>query len=321
MALFINQLDGRAIVLRPLHAFGRRPTVCQTVVKAPDVSLVHALVRWNQQAWEIVDQSRNGTLVNGVRLASGRWAPLSVGAKVRMGTGDETAWTVAELSPPVTCLFPADGQGRPLALNPRGTLLPNVHEPEANVLFQDGRWMVESVEGSEPLNDGAMVHTSAGSWEFVLCDDLELTREIAIPPAPPAPLSRLADVTLLFHVSQNEEHASLTLLDAHGKNVSLGERIHHYTLVTLARVRQRDALRGIAEQSQGWIDMEALSRMLGVEPSYVNIQVFRAKHQLLNALGDDPAMPPLVERRRGSLRFGDYPFEIRGGASGEQPLM
>jgi len=29
------------------------------------------------------------------------------------------------------------------------------------------------------------------------------------------------------------------------------------------------------------------------------------------------AEPPLVERRRGTVRLGNYPFQIRGGA---QPL-
>ena len=101
-----------------------------------------------------------------------------------------------------------------------------------------------------------------------------------------------------------------------GKSVSLGERIHHYTLVTLARVRSQDAQRGLAPQSQGWIALDELSRMLGVEPSYVNIQIFRAKHQISNALPSRAVEPPLVERRRGDVRFGNYPFLIHGGAHG-----
>lgn len=316
MAFFSNQLDGRIIVLRPLHAFGRRPSVCQTVMKAPDVSLVHALVRWNQQAWEIVDQSRNGTTVNGVRLVAGRWTALALGTKIRMGVGDESVWTVTDLAPPLTCLCPVDHPGLPMALQQRGNLLPDEHEPEANVLFQEGRWLVETLDGVEPLSDSAVVQAAGRQWEFVLCDDLELTRESTIAPAAPVG----PDVALHFQVSQNEEHASLSLW-SDGQSVSLGERIHHYTLVTLARVRQQDALRGVAAPSQGWIDLEDLARMLGVEPSYVNIQIFRAKHQILNALSEHAGARPLVERRRGSLRFGDYHVEIQGGARREQPLM
>ncbi|WP_239009738.1 hypothetical protein [Delftia lacustris] len=154
-----------------------------------------------------------------------------------------------------------------------------------------------------------MVHTSAGSWEFVQCDDLESTRESSFDPHAPKP----PDVSFRFHVSQNEEHASLTVM-SDGKPIALGERIHHYTLVTLARVRQQDAHKGLAPASQGWIELDALSRMLGVDSSYVNIQIFRAKHQILSALPECAALPALVERRRGSLRFGDFAFEIEGGA-------
>lgn len=312
MAIFRNKLDRRPTVLRPVHAFGRRASVCQTVLQAPDVSQVHALVRWNRHTWEIVDQSRNGTTMNGERLASGRWTALSAGAEIRMGVGDESVWIADDLAPPATCLFPVEGAGEMVSLSLRENLLPDDQQPEANVYFQDGKWMLEHIDGIEHLGDGAMVRTSGSTWEFVLCDDLAFTSENPI--AAPAPAA--ADVALHFDVSQNEEHTSLNLV-AEGKSVPLGERIHHYTLVTLARLRQKDAQRGLAPQSQGWIGLDELSRMLGVEPSYVNIQIFRAKHQILNALPPHLAEPPLVERRRGNVRLGNYPFEIRGGA---QPL-
>ncbi|RSZ47513.1 MULTISPECIES: FHA domain-containing protein [unclassified Variovorax] len=312
MAIFRNKLDQRSTVLRPVHAFGRRASVCQTVLQAPDVSQVHALVRWNRHTWEIVDQSRNGTTMNGERLASGRWTALSAGAEVRMGVGDESVWIADDLAPPATCLFPVDGDGIMVALGLRENLLPDDQQPEANVYFQEGRWMLEHIDGIEHLSDGAMVRTSGSTWEFVLCDDLAFTSENPIAASAPA----TADVALHFDVSQNEEHTSLNLV-AEGKSVPLGERIHHYTLVTLARLRQKDAQRGLAPQSQGWIGLDELSRMLGVEPSYVNIQIFRAKHQILNALPPHLAEPPLVERRRGNVRLGNYSFEIRGGA---QPL-
>lgn len=309
MAIFRNKLDGRATMLRPVHAFGRRASACQTVLKAPDVSQVHALVRWNSRAWEIVDQSRNGTTLNGERLPGGRWTVLPAGAEVRMGVGDETVWIADDLAPPATCLFPSEGRGAAVVLNLRENLLPDEQQPEVNVYFHEGKWMLEHIGGIEYLSDGTVVRTSGSTWEFVLGDDLASTSENPIAASAPAS----AEVSLHFNVSQNEEHTSLSLV-ADGKSVSLGERIHHYTLVTLARVRQQDAQRGVAPQSQGWIGLDELSRMLGVEPSYVNIQIFRAKHQILNALAPRLAEPPLVERRRGNVRLGNYPFEIQGGA-------
>lgn len=315
MAVLRNKLDERRTVLRPLHAFGRRPSACQTVLQAPDISQIHALVRWNRQGWEVVDQSRNGTTLNGDRLVSGRWTPLPQGAELRLGLGEESVWIADDLSPPVTCLFPRspnEGQGAaavPLEL--RENLLPDAQQPEVNVFFHDGKWTLEHIDGIEHLIDGAMVRAAGRTWEFVLCDDLESTAENPIAAASTQP----AEVALHFDVSQDEEHTRLSLV-TQGRSVSLGERIHHYTLVTLARVRSQDAKRGLAPQSQGWIALDELSRMLGVEPSYVNIQIFRAKHQILNALPSQPAGAQLVERRRGDVRFGDYPFLIQGGAHG-----
>lgn len=309
MAIFRNKLDQRRTVLRPMHAFGRRPSACQTVLQAPDVSQIHALVRWNRVAWEIVDQSRNGTTLNGERLASGRWTVVPPGAEIQLGLGEESAWVAEDLAPPATCLFPGDGQGPLVALSLRENLLPDAQQPEVNVYFHEGQWVLEHIDGVDRLGDGAMVQTSGSTWEFVLCDDLESTAENPTASVSPPPVG----VALHFNVSQNEEHTSLSLV-TDGKSVSLGERIHHYTLVTLARVRSQDAQRGLAPQSQGWIALDELSRMLGVEPSYVNIQIFRAKHQILNALPTHTADAPLVERRRGDVRFGSYPFLIEGGA-------
>lgn len=317
MAIFRNQLDGRRVMLRPMHAFGRRPSACQTVLQAPDVSQVHALVRWNRLAWEIVDQSRNGSTLDGERLASGRWTALRAGAEVRLGQGEASAWIVDDLAPPATCLFPLDGSAdaRPLAL--RENLLPDALQPELNIHFRDGRWLLEHIGGIEALQDGTPIHSAGREWEFVLCDDLESTAENPLPGAVPQP----SLLTLRFHVSQDEEHTRLELVTEGGRSVSLGERIHHYTLVTLARLRAQDARRGVAPASQGWIGLEALARMLGVEPSYLNIQIFRAKHQLSNALPDHAGEPPLVERRRGDVRFGGHRFEIEGGATAQgRPL-
>ena len=185
-------------------------------------------------------------MLNGVRLVAGRWTVLTVGARLSMGEGAEAAWTVQDLGPPVTCLSPGPGLPQD-APGPEPARHPAARRPgaEANVFFEDGRWLLESGDGTEPLVDGAMVHTSAGSWEFVQCDDLESTRESSFDPHAPKP----PDVSFRFHVSQNEEHASLTVM-SDGKPIALGERIHHYTLVTLARVRQQDAHKGLAPQAR-----------------------------------------------------------------------
>ena len=117
-----------------------------------------------------------------------------------------------------------------------------------------------------------------------------------------APLQRID-----FSVSRNEEHVAATL-HRRGAALDLGMRAHHYCLVTLARKRHADAQAGYDSASQGWIDLEMLAQMLGLDLSHVNVQIHRARMQFGAVL--TPGSPELIERRRGGVRFGSLPFRI-----------
>lgn len=310
MAILCNPHTGARVMLRTLHAFGRHPSACRTVLRCPDVSHIHALVRWNQQHWEILDQSRNGTFVDNFRLPAGSWLPLKPGSQIALGDSLEAQWSVADLSAPSNCLFPRHGQAATLELAPHGMFLPCAAHPEVHVHCNEDRWMLEDLRGITALDDGDTVRTSRGAWEVVLCPDLTSTKN-----------SRFgeqsydeADIVLRFELSQDEEHAHLRA-ELGGERIDLGERIHHYTLATLARLRLRDAQRGLDGHSQGWVAMDDLVRMLGADPSYINIQIFRARQQLANALPPHLQAPLLIERRRGEVRLGDYTFTVRRGSA------
>lgn len=117
---------------------------------------------------------------------------------------------------------------------------------------------------------------------------------------------------MLFEVSLNEEHVFLTLQDEGPQRIHLGERVHHYSLLVLARLRLADAARGIEAGGQGWIDNERLLKMLGVDGGHLNIQLFRARRQILSAV---PEMAGVIERRRGEVRFGEMGVRIYRGAT------
>lgn len=117
-----------------------------------------------------------------------------------------------------------------------------------------------------------------------------------------------------FHVSLNEEHTWVKVFHD-GKSFDLGERIHHYSLLTLARRRLEDARKGIEPHSQGWLDIERLSRMLGLDASHLNIQIFRVRKQIAQSLPAELSFPNIIERRRGEMRFGTFGFQIVRGSS------
>jgi hypothetical protein len=99
--------------------------------------------------------------------------------------------------------------------------------------------------------------------------------------------------------------------------LDLGERIHHYLLTTLARLRLRDAQRGLDPHSQAGSPTEDLARMLAVDPPYVNIQIFRAREQFASAVAPHIEAPLLVERRRGEVRLAPRRFMVMRGSQVE----
>jgi hypothetical protein len=120
---------------------------------------------------------------------------------------------------------------------------------------------------------------------------------------------------LQFNISQNEEHCYLTIREKDKNRLNLGERAHHYTLLTLARQRLKDARCGIEQESQGWIEIEKLSKMLGLDVAHINIQIFRARNQIARVYPPGAELPGIVERRRGEVRFGTVRAQIVRGSS------
>jgi hypothetical protein len=114
---------------------------------------------------------------------------------------------------------------------------------------------------------------------------------------------------LRFHVSSDEEHTTLQVA-RWPESVDLGERSHHYVLLTLARKRVSDAHAGLSEDAQGWFTCAELAKLLKIDPQHLNVQVFRIRMQLMSALPSAPVLEKIVQRRRGALRLGKFAFEI-----------
>ena len=122
---------------------------------------------------------------------------------------------------------------------------------------------------------------------------------------------------LRLQVSLNEEHVYLCIALSGEHQLDLGERSHHYCLLTLARQRLSDANRGIDSSGQGWLARQQLTRMLGLDTTHLNIQIHRLRQQIARALPPGMQLDEVVERRRGELRFGTLPFRIVRGSTFE----
>jgi FHA domain len=306
MGTLIDPRTGERVVLRAEHVFGRNALRADTALDDPGISSMHAVARWRNGRWLITDHSRNGTFVDGKALVPGEPFPLAAGTELRLGRGTALAWRVQDVTEPVDALVPQDSQAPVVRLGVHN-LLPSSEAPELCIYqARPGLWMLEQNGETRALKDGDRLQVgSARTHRFFAAAPMDDTQVAEIGREPEAP-------SLVMRLSLDEEHASLEVADGAAR-VDLGERSHHYCLATLARRRMADQERGLEPGAQGWLGSAELARMLGMETTHLNIQIFRAREQLMTALPAVPALSRLVERRRGELRIGDLPFEIFRG--------
>lgn len=113
--------------------------------------------------------------------------------------------------------------------------------------------------------------------------------------------------TLQFNLSSNGDDVGLIVHGAQGHPVDLGRQPHHHALLALARARR-------ADPEGGWLRIEQLVGALGTDRAHLDVQLFRAGRQLRQA---QPALPALVERRRGALRLAEVGIWIVRGTTPE----
>ena len=311
MAILRNCASNQKIVLRTCHIFGRDPENADTFLENRHASQIHASIHWDGKKWEIHDHSRNGTLLDGTPLSNSKRSALCLKSRIQFGVAEGSTWEVEDLAPPGAVLMPTQDDSPMIELKGY-TLLPDDVCPEASIyLCETGQWVLENNEEIAPLKNTDPVCIGRHSWKFVCPQELEPTLELEH-----RSFFNPEKIAFYFQVSLNEEHVSLKIVST-GKTIDLGERTHHYLLLTLARKRLDDARRRLDPASQGWIGLEKLSRMLGLDSSHLNIQIHRARSQFAKTLDAGIFLPNFIERRRGEVRFGAFEFHIIRGASFE----
>lgn len=294
--------------LRSHHLIGRDPS-CHLRLVRPEVSGVHAAIRWSMRGWELRDLgSRNGTLVDGRTVTPGEWVPLSEGSQLAFGHPD-VRWTLSSAAAPLARAFPVDGGP---ALQERGGLLslPSAADPQVLIhRSTNGEWVVEDPDGTGPPPEDAVLRLGEQAWVLEL-PELD----------PRTPMSReasLADASLYFQVSLDEEYVEVEV-EVAGKRHALRPRAHHYLLLTLARLRLEDAaVDPDAPASHGWVAMEQLTGMLRMGERPLNLQIFRIRQEFAE-LGLREAQD-IVQRRRGTGQLRLYVGAVHVSTLGEIP--
>jgi hypothetical protein len=284
------------------HLVGRS-SLAQLRLADPGVSSEHAVVSWDGRAWEVRDLgSRNGTTVDGRRLASGERAPLARGAVVAFGPA-AIAFLLVDDGPPVVLAIP-EGAGEPIAGEHDLLALPSGEAPEVT-LYRDAaaEWVLDRDGAIEHVANGHRVTAGGRDFTLHLPDGVPRTLE-----ASEAPLS-LEAITLDFRVSRDEEYVALRAR-ARDRVLDLGARAHHVLLLALARARLRDAAELLQDSSHGWVYQEDMARGLNLDESHLNVTLYRCRQHFAAAGIVDAA--GIVERRKPTrqLRIGVGRIEI-----------
>jgi pSer/pThr/pTyr-binding forkhead associated (FHA) protein len=277
---------------------GRHPA-CDVKLEDARVSGEHASLHWRGEGWELRDLgSRNGTFLEGRKLASGERVALEAGQSFLLGPGGTRFQLVDPGPPAVRARRVATQELRELS----GSLLllPDDEAPLAS-LFQDGsgRWMLEFNHEQRHVTDQERLRLGDQEWVLELPTVSTETLEGERP--------NLDVVHLKIGISRDEEYVVVTVVHGNEHKV-LAPRSYHYLLATLARLRLKD--HGRPEPEQGWVDRDTLCRMLATDDNKLNVDIHRVRRQL-STLGLQDAAH-VVERRPGTglVRLGIRSVEV-----------
>ena len=307
MAILKNLNSDESVILLAQHIFGRHPGASSTVLNSPNISRMHAAIYWDGEYWSLQDSSTNGTYLNGNRVQSDTRHQIDKNDKIQFANSDADIWQLICDDAPKSMLLP-ETKGNEAIILDDIAVLPNEEHPEVTLFMSpSGDWICESDSGVSMLSSGDLVGTHDCVWRFIEAKTVAPTMQLEA-----QAMVNTAQISILFEVSQNEEHVALKI-SMDQNEYDLGERNHHYLLLLLARRRIEDQKNGVDQSEQGWVEKETLSQMLGQSETHINIQVYRFRKQLIKVLPQSLILPQVIERRTGEIRFLYDNIKITGG--------
>ncbi|XOV80990.1 MAG: FHA domain-containing protein [Aestuariibacter sp.] len=315
MAYIIESGKDLPIYLNAHHLFGRLAYSVNTVISQPEVSRIHAVIEWVDSDWQLTDYGKNGTWLNQKQLEKDKPQIIKQGDIIHFGSMQANEYVVASNAPPQDILVAIDTSGQTQAdvipLNAYN-LLPDSENPECALFlaYPNASWCVESlIDTTIPpsiLRDKDLISFASQRWQLKLNRGEEQTRQIR------RDAWSLDDVEFTFNLSMDEEHTTLSIHSPAGI-INLDARTHHYLTLNLARYRADSMVNNVDETEQGWVYTKQLAKDLGLSETHLNIQIHRARKQLINALEGQIDAELFIQRREGQVRLGASYFRVYKG--------
>jgi len=279
------------------------------VIPRSGVSQQHASIQWVGSHWILRDLgSRNGTVHNGARLEIAEPRTLAPGDELAFGERDEV-WRVVDVDPPGLLLVQPESPHEDaihIAASEAFFPLPSRDDPRITIVRNaDGTWCAEGAgDDVVQLATGAVVSILDRRYEVVLPDR---TVETSDPHAPivddDAELPRFE-----IEVASDEETAAVTVfVGGWDQPRRAKESVPLYLFAYLARCRREHA--AVGSSTDGWLEIEAVCRALGLTREQLGVQVFRVRETLRELDVQDAAS--VIERRKGWIRTGLDPARLK----------
>jgi len=325
MAYLVSPETKYQLYLKAFHQFGRLSSAVDTLIASPEISRIHAIIEWIDNAWFIRDISKNGVWLNNEKITANKLYRLNITDEISFAEQKKVSFIVESLEQPKDILIPHTDPEHPMGkidmpiILEQYHLLPSEKSPELVVFYNisDKSWYCENINDEAPskISDGELLKFSNTMWQLIKGADCSEKETIALNE------QTEQNLTFVFNISQDEELTELTLKN-NNDTIECDTRSHHYLTALLARYRTQDNQKLIPQEQQGWRTIEQLTKDIGLSENHINIQIHRARKQLADKLQSLSLFGPLlIERKRGKVRFAATDYKIFKGHSLEVDSM
>lgn len=266
----LRRVASDRVVIMPVHMLVGRSGHADLRLDGPGISSEHAALAWNGREWQVRDLSRNGTMLDGLRLKSREEYPLVQGQVLAFGEVEE-AWVLDDDAPPVA-MGVHHSSGRVVCAIQGVLPLPDEDDPRATLSSSGEVWWL-TVEGKEPepVQDRHLAIIDGQGWILRVPEPVLRTDEARDSP-------QIDEFKLRLAVSRDGETIVVDLF--HGdERVGLKSKSHHEVLLLLARQLIDDRASGLPEIECGWVEPDLLARQAGLKRSALNVYVMRLRRE------------------------------------------
>ena len=307
--------SGQCIHLRHYHTFGRA-TECHTNLTGADISRIHAIIYWQDGNWYIEDKSKNGVWLNNNKILKEQPHLLRESDTIVLSSKAGDAFIMVNDLKPCDVLISTELKKAAIYLERPVTSI----EKTLNLFYENEGWYIiydDEREESKAIQDDNLIRINDTLYRLQ-------SNRVEYQTLENKPTAKsLDDLELSLHVSDNEEEIQLHIKDSKSASVIEGHRIQSqlYLLLCLARKSIADKNQGYSECHCGWINLDDLSKALGIEPDNTRIRLHRLRTKIrdtVNFSGVDACQ--LLQLQDGEVRLNTSRVVVIEGTLSETVL-